>query len=230
MRILTRADFDGIVCAALLHEAEPITSPVRWVEPSEMQRGLITPEPTDIIANLPYAEGCALWFDHHVTNQPQRPFKGLYRIAPSAARLVYEYYADRLPLNFTELLSHTDDIDSANLTREQVLSPQDDPYLLLSMTISSRTKTDEPYWNRLVHLLRSTPIDGIMADGEVGRRSAETIRQNAIYEELLQRHTALCGQVAISDFRSFKKSPDGNRFLVYSLFRCGGGGKDSLCH
>jgi oligoribonuclease NrnB/cAMP/cGMP phosphodiesterase (DHH superfamily) len=183
-----------------------------------MQRGLIKPEPTDIIANLPYADGCALWFDHHVTNQPQHPFEGLYRIAPSAARLIYEYYSDRLPHDFTELLDRTDDIDSANLTREQVLSPQKDPYLLLSMTISSRIKADAPYWNHLVQLLRATPIDKIMANPEVRRRSAEAVQQNETYEKLLQRHTTLFDRVAVSDFRSFEKSPNGNRFLVYSLF------------
>lgn len=218
MRIVTRADFDGIVCAALLYEAEPIRRPTLWVEPSDMQHGRIPIDPDDIIANLPYVAGCALWFDHHITNQPNHPFKGLYKIAPSAARLVHDYYKKKLTYDYTELIRHADEIDAANLTLDQVRRPEEDPYLLLSMTISGRIKTDESYWNRLVQLLRSTPIDRIMADREVTARSNETIAQNARYKELLNKHTCVRDKVAITDFRSFEKSPDGNRFLVYSLF------------
>lgn len=218
MRIVTRADFDGVVCAALLYDAENITHPTYWVEPSDMQHGRIHLHSGDIVANLPYVEGCALWFDHHITNEPNRPFNGRYKIAPSAAGIVYEYYMDRLTMAYTELIRHADDIDSAELTREQVRHPENDPYLLLSMTISSRIKADEPYWNKLVQLLRGGDIDRVMADKEVQLRCEQTIAQNLIFEDLLRRHTRLHGQVAVSDFRSFEKSPDGNRFLVYSLF------------
>lgn len=218
MRIITRADFDGIVCAALLHEAESITEPVKWVEPNDMQHGLVSVRSDDIIANLPYGEGCALWFDHHITNQPTRSFKGLYKIAPSAARLIYEYYKEKYKYDYSELISHTDDIDSANLTLDQVRQPENHAYLLLSMTISSRNKSDEWYWNHLVHLLRGTPIDQIMMDNEVKLRSVETVKQNSKFEILLRKHTKLEGQIAVTDFRSFEKSPEGNRFLVYSLF------------
>jgi nanoRNase/pAp phosphatase (c-di-AMP/oligoRNAs hydrolase) len=218
MRIVTRADFDGIVCAALLYEAENITHPVNWAEPNDMQHKLVTIRHDDIIANLPYAEGCALWFDHHYTNQPNQPFRGLYRIAPSAARLVYEYYKEKLQNDYTELIRHADDIDSANLTLEQVRHPENHPYLLISMTISSRNKSDEPYWNHLVQLLRATPIAQIITDKEVKTRCTETTKQNKLYEVLLRQHTRVHNRVAVSDFRSFEKSPDGNRFLVYSLF------------
>ncbi|MDX9787775.1 MAG: exopolyphosphatase [Desulfobacterales bacterium] len=218
MRIVTRADFDGVVCAALLYEAENITHPIYWVEPSDMQHGRIQLHSEDIIANLPYVEGCALWFDHHITNEPNRPVNGLFKMAPSAAGIVYEFYKERLTTDFTELIRHADDIDSANLTREQVRHPENDPYLLLSMTISSRIKADEPYWNKLVQLLRGKKIDRIMADSEVKTRCEQTIAQNLRFKDLLRKHTHLHGQVAVSDFRSFEKSPDGNRFLVYSLF------------
>ncbi|MBW2563261.1 MAG: exopolyphosphatase, partial [Deltaproteobacteria bacterium] len=68
MRIVTRPDFDGVVCAALLYETEEITEPVKWVEPSDIQKGMIEIRTGDIIANLPYNEKCSLWFDHHYTN------------------------------------------------------------------------------------------------------------------------------------------------------------------
>ena len=69
MRIVTRPDFDGVVCAALLHEAEEITEPIQWVEPNEMQKGAVSVQNGDIIANLPYHENCSLWFDHHYTDR-----------------------------------------------------------------------------------------------------------------------------------------------------------------
>jgi oligoribonuclease NrnB/cAMP/cGMP phosphodiesterase (DHH superfamily) len=218
MRIVTRADFDGIVCAAILYEAENITYPVNWVEPNDMQHGLVEIRHDDIIANLPFAEGCALWFDHHYTNEPSQPFRGSYKIAPSAARIVYEYYKEKLQNDYAELIRQADDIDSANLTLAQVKHPENYPYLLISMTISGRNKSDEPYWNRLVQLLRATPIAQIMADEEVKARCSKAIEQNKLFEVLLRQHTRVHNRVAVSDFRSFEKAPDGNRFLVYSLF------------
>ena len=90
MRIVTRPDFDGIVCAVLLFEALDIKDPVIWVEPSHVQKGLVDIQNEDIIANLPYDERCALWFDHHYTNQINTPFKGAFKIAPSAAGIIFD--------------------------------------------------------------------------------------------------------------------------------------------
>ena len=91
-RIITRPDFDGIVCAALLREALEPDLPIYWTQPDMVQNGRIQVTPGDIIANLPFYDGCALWFDHHITNVIQRPYKGLYRVAPSAAGLIHEYF------------------------------------------------------------------------------------------------------------------------------------------
>jgi hypothetical protein len=218
MRIVTRPDFDGIVCAALLFEVERITQPTQWVQPNDMQKGLIHIEPIDIIANLPYAKNCALWFDHHVTNELQKDFQGAFRVAPSAARVVFEYYQGRFNRDFGELVNNTDDIDSANLNTDQILRPENYPYILLSMTISGRTKEDADYWNNLVHLLRNQHIDEIMLNSEVIHRCNATVAQNKAFHGLLLKHTRLEGPVAITDFRSFQSAPDGNRFLAYSLF------------
>ena len=103
MRIVTRPDFDGIVCAALLYDTESIDQPVRWVEPNDLQVGRVDILDGDIIANLPYHPNCAMWFDHHYTNDPGTPFKGLYRIAPSAAGLIYEYYGGRFQRDYREI-------------------------------------------------------------------------------------------------------------------------------
>ena len=218
MRIVTRADLDGIVCALLLLEKEKVTEPIFWVEPSEMQKMQIDIQPNDIIANLPFHPNCAMWFDHHVTNQPEVPFKGLFDIAPSAAGLIYTYYKKDFKIDYDELVEQTDRIDSADLTLEEVNQPELNPYLLLSMTFSSRNKEDEPYWNYIVELLRRKPIKEVLEDSEVKRRCNEVVKQNNLYSSVLKEHTSIDSNVSITDFTPLKRSPKGNRFLVYSLF------------
>jgi hypothetical protein len=90
MRLITRADFDGIVCGVLITAREAIDR-FLFVEPKAMQDGEVAVMSEDIICNLPYHKNCRLWFDHHVTNQVAHPFAGRFRIAPSAARVVLEY-------------------------------------------------------------------------------------------------------------------------------------------
>lgn len=218
MRIVTRADFDSIVCAVLLRDAMNITGPVKWVEPHEIQKRLVSIESGDIIANLPFHENCALWFDHHFSNRVERPFEGLYRIAPSAAGLVYEYYRDDLKHDFAELVAQADKIDAADLTAEEVRYPENYPYILLSMTITSQARGDEPYWERLIDLLQHQGIDAAMADPQVREKCRQVIKENRAYKKLLKENTRITGRVSITDFRSFDPPPAGNRFLVYSLF------------
>lgn len=219
MRIVTRPDFDGIVCAVLLYDAENVTQAVKWVEPSEIQKKQADIGPKDILANLPYQAPAGMWFDHHVTNRCDDPtVGGLFRIAPSAAGLVYEHYRDRFSRDFEELVIQADKIDSADLTLDEVRRPQDHPYLLLSMTISGRDPEDECYWNHLVDLLRRLDMAQVMADPLVRERCQKVEAQNIAYQKLLMAHTQVMGQVAVSDFRKIQAPLEGNRFLVYSLF------------
>jgi oligoribonuclease NrnB/cAMP/cGMP phosphodiesterase (DHH superfamily) len=218
MRIVTRADFDGVVCAVLLHDAEEIDEPVKWVEPNDMQKGKVAVKKGDIVANLPYHPQCSLWFDHHFTNQQVTDFKGAFKMAPSAAGVIFDYYQGAFERDYTELVRQADKIDAADLSQEEVRRPESNPYILLSMTISSNTPSDEPYWNRLVDLLRKADIEETMADPEVRERCREVVQRNNAYEQHLMDHTRVEGVVAVTDFRSFDAAPTGNRFLVYSLF------------
>lgn len=218
MRIVTRADFDSVVCAVLLYEALDIRQPVYWVEPSQVQKGRADIRPGDVIANLPYAAPCTLWFDHHFTNQGHPGFEGLFRIAPSAAGLIFEYYRSRFQRDYSELVQAADKIDSADLNQEEVLAPERHPYLLLSMTINGQNRSDEPYWNRLVDLLRKYPVADVMADETVKMRCDAVIGENNAYGRYLRDYTRCLNHVAVTDFRSLNPAPSGNRFLVYSLF------------
>jgi oligoribonuclease NrnB/cAMP/cGMP phosphodiesterase (DHH superfamily) len=198
MRIVTRPDFDGIVCAVLLFEALDIKHPVIWVEPTIVQKGLVDIQNEDIVANLPYDDRCALWFDHHYTNQIDTPFKGAFKIAPSAAGIIFEYYKDRLARDYSELVQSADKIDSADLTLDEVLHPENYPYVLLSLTISNEEQ--------------------VLMDSEVKQRCQSVVAQNDRYVDFVKKHTSINQNISVTDLRALGKTPSGNRFLVYSLF------------
>lgn len=220
MRIVTRPDFDGIVCAVILHETENIDKNIYWVEPGEIQNQTAKIMPGDIIANLPFDKRCSLWFDHHVSNKHQIPFNGAFEIAPSAARVVYDFYAEKVEKvnNYKILVESADKIDSASLSLDEVRYPENHPFVLLSMTIYNRNKSDEAYWNNLIHLLRKHRVSDVLKNSDVEIKTKEVIEQNIKYKDILKKNTETRGHVSITDLRSFDPPPVGNRFLVYSMF------------
>ena len=268
MRLVTRPDFDGVVCGSLITAMEPIDSYL-FVEPKFMQDGLVNIHPGDIIANLPYHPNCTLWFDHHYTNAPAWeafagtsnsesrvasaeprnlkpetmnptivPGKGGFRLAPSAARVVYEYYTaaqgqgqkergkraqEGLKLitsdKFKYLLEETDRVDSGNLTPEDALNPAG--YVLISMTIDGKKEGDEPYWRHLIALLRDRPLQDVLSNSIVHARCQEVLEAQDRLKQILLNRTTLKGNVIYVDLRGVKDVPDGNRFLIYTLFPTG---------
>ena len=98
MRLVTRSDFDGLACAALLKEAG-IIDHWKFAHPKDLQDGLIEITEDDCLANVPYVEGCGLWFDHHSSEHERQQLAGKYkgesRITPSCARIIYEYYGGK---------------------------------------------------------------------------------------------------------------------------------------
>jgi hypothetical protein len=218
MRIVTRPDFDGVVCAVLISDALGIRPPVHWVEPDDFKKGTADIRPGDIIANLPYDPRCDLWLDHHSTNRIGTPFKGLFRDAPSAARNAFDYFQGQFKRDYLDLVYWADRIDSADFTQEEVLHPEKYDYVLLSMTVSGETGKEEGYWDKLVLLLLENNIKQAMADSEVKAHCRRVIEQNSAYADWLRRYTRVEGQVAVTDFRPVEHPPSGNRFLSYCLF------------
>lgn len=218
MRVVTRPDFDGVVCAVLLMDALNIEPPVLWVQPSDMQHRRVDVLNGDVIANLPYDDRCTLWFDHHYSNQPKTDFDGVFKIAPSAAGIIYEHYLKHLDRDYAELIHQTDRIDSADLTLDEILHPEKYPYVLLSMTITNHDPSESVYWEHLVSLLRNRSMEEVMNDSTVKRRCRQVVVANTAYEKALKAHTTLMGHVSLTDFRGLDPAPNGNRFLVYSLF------------
>ena len=240
MRLVTRADFDGLVCGALITKFEKIDAYL-FVEPKFMQDGLVEVRNGDVIANLPYHPNCTLWFDHHITNtmpefdRPIMPGKGGFRLAPSAARVVYEYYMEAgnrhkatgksdgeegelflASERIKFLLQDADKIDAGQLTREDVLNPQG--YVLVSMTTDGRYAEDEPYWLRIIALLRDKSLEETMDDAEVKRRCQKVLAFQEKLRAILLANTTLKRNVIYVDLRQIHDLPDGNRFLLFTLF------------
>jgi len=215
MRLITRADFDGIVCGVLLTAQERIDR-FLFIEPKAMQDREVEVSSEDILANLPYHPNVYLWFDHHITNQLSGSFRGKFFLAPSAARVVFDYYPQGSLTRYEALVQEADRIDSADLEMGDIFDPQG--CVLLAFTLDPNSRADEPYWIKLIHLLRVQPFALVMEDAEVKDRCKQVLEDFKVYHDLLLNNTRQDGNVVITDFREINFQGKLNRFLVYSLF------------
>ena len=223
MRLVTRGDLDGLTCAVLICINEEIDD-ILLVHPQAITDGKVEILSTDIVTNLPYQPGCAMWFDHHhhtaTVAAPHEEFRGAFGAAPSAARLVYEYYGGKTAMpQYDELVRETDRLDSADLVREDIESPQG--YVKLGFTIDSRSGLGayESYFMTLLDLLiKNRPLAEIFAHPEVKKRCDLLDHADSLFRESLISSSHLDGNVVVTDFRNLDHVPMGNRFLVYALF------------
>jgi hypothetical protein len=223
MRLVTRGDLDGLTCAVLVTSCEAIEE-IRLVHPQDITDKKVAVTSADILANLPYHPDCGKWFDHHlltVSNErPPAHFDGRYGLAPSAARMVFEYYIEAHPeiRRHERLLSETDRLDSASLNLEDVLDPKD--FILLGYTLDPRTGLGafNDYFLKLVDWLKTRSIGEILSSPEVVQRVQAIREQDRHFRDVTSSRSRLEGNVVFTDFRDEEKPPVGNRFLVYTLF------------
>ena len=224
MRLVTRADMDGLTCAVLITTCEQIEDIV-LVHPQDITDKRFSVSGKDILANLPYAPGCGKWFDHHLltaSNElPPEHFDGRYGLAASAARNAYDYYQPQYPAvqDYAALVAETDRLDAAQLTIEDVTSPHG--YILLGLTLDPRTGLGayQDYFHLLLNELRAKrEVDLILARPEVLDRVERMCAQDARFREATLAHSRLDGNVIVTDFRGVAPTPIGNRFLVYTLY------------
>ena len=140
-RLVTRSDFDGLVCAAILKELDLIDD-ILFVHPKDMQDGSIAITDRDITTNLPYVKEAHLAFDHHLSETLRNEKAANHIIdpaAPSAARVVYDYYggAETLPNISAELMLAVDKGDSANFSKAEILDPKG--WDLMNFLMDART-------------------------------------------------------------------------------------------
>jgi hypothetical protein len=228
MRLLTRSDFDGLACGALLKEIGLIDS-WKFVHPKDIQDGLVEATDNDVLANIPYIPGCKLWFDHHVSENERLgdiKYEGLSQKAPSCARIIYEYYggAEKFPL-FGPMIEGVDKVDSGNLTGDEILNPTG--WVLLGFMMDPRTGlgrfrnfriSNYELMELLIDACRTMNIDEILAIPDVKERMELYLEQDALFKEMVLKYTVVDGNAIVTDLRNVDTIYTGNRFLVYSLF------------
>jgi nanoRNase/pAp phosphatase (c-di-AMP/oligoRNAs hydrolase) len=229
MRLVTRSDFDGLACAVLLKEAGIIDSRL-FIHPKDVQDGLIEINENDVLANVPYAEGCGLWFDHHSSEEERiqmgNRFKGASRPAPSAARVIYDYYGgDEKFGRFDEMMTAVDKSDSGQLTVDEIIHPKG--WILLSFIMDPRTGlgrfrnyriSNYQLMDDLIEYCRNQTIEEILEIPDVRERSKRYFEQNDLFKQMILKYTRTDGNVIVTDLRGVDVIYSGNRFLIYSLY------------
>jgi hypothetical protein len=196
---------------------------VRFAHPKDVQDGLVPVTTEDIIVNLPFVSGCGMWFDHHLSEarrlQPQAEFTGRFEVAPSAARVIRDYYRHPGFERFGELLEATDRFDSAMLEVEDVTDPRG--WILLGCTMDPRTGLGPEFqwffcW--LQEFVGEAPLEEVLAHPEVRRRCELVRQQDEAHLDALRRRTRRERGVIVTDLRGLRDFPVENRFLVYTLY------------
>lgn len=229
-RLITRSDFDGVVCAVLLKELDLIDD-ILFVHPKDMQDGKIEVSDRDITTNLPYVDGVYLAFDHHLSEtirvQELKENHVIDPHAPSAARVVYNYFGGRFkfPGISQEMMAAVDKSDSAQFTFEDILHPEG--WVLLSFIMDARTGlgrfrdfriSNYQLMMMLIDHCRSYTIDAILELPDVKERVELYDQQEQKFKEQIRRCTTDLCELVVLDLRYEDVIYAGNRFMIYALF------------
>lgn len=230
-RLITRSDMDGLVCGILLKELD-IIDDVMFAHPKDMQDGLIEVGPDDITTNLPYVETAYLAFDHHASEASRidgMPDNHVIDVkAPSAARVVYDYFggAEAFPNVTEEMMVAVDKADSADFSKEEILSP--DGWVLLSFIMDARTGlgrfrdfniSNYQLMMQLIDYCRDhTDINDILALPDVKERVDLYFEHQLKCREQIERCAKVHKNLVILDLRKEETIWAGNRFVIYALY------------
>jgi nanoRNase/pAp phosphatase (c-di-AMP/oligoRNAs hydrolase) len=228
-RLVTRSDFDGLVCAVLLKHLDLIDD-ITFVHPKDMQDGKIEISDRDISTNLPYVEGVYLAFDHHLSETIRNEKRDNHIIdpeAPSAARVVYDYYGgqETFPLAWMEMMEAVDKGDSAQFNQDEVLSPQG--WDLLNFLMDARTGLGRfrefriSNYNLMMDLIdycRLHHIDEILALPDVKERVDLYFEQEPKFKDQIKRCATVHKNLVVLDLRNEEMIHAGNRFVIYALY------------
>lgn len=228
-RLVTRSDFDGLVCAVLLNELGMIDD-FLFVHPKDMQDGKIDISERDITTNLPYVAGCHLAFDHHLSETIRNEKQENHIIipeAPSAARVVYDYYggAAAFPNVSNDMMVAVDKGDSAQFNREEILNP--DGWELMNFLMDARTGlgrfhdftiSNYQLMMRLIDICRNHTIDEILTLPDVVERVDLYRAHEAKAKEQIRRCSTVHDNLVVLDLREEETIYATNRFMIYALF------------
>lgn len=230
-RLVTRSDFDGLVCAVLLKEVGLIDD-IKFVHPKDMQDGTIEISPNDITTNLPYVPGCHIAFDHHASEITRRGdnAKSNHVIdpnAPSAARVVYDYYGgkDIFPAAWDDMMGAVDKADAAQFSKDEILNPEG--WVLLNYLMDSRTGlgrfrefriSNYQLMMALIDYCRNHTIEEIIALPDVQERVEMYFEHAEKFKQQLLDCSVVHGNLVVLNLQGEEIIYAGNRFMIYALF------------
>jgi len=229
-RLVTRSDFDGLVCAVLLNELNLIDD-IKFVHPKDMQDGKIDIGKRDITTNLPYVAGAHLAFDHHLSetlrNTSERANHIIDADAPSAARVVYDYYGGKaaFPRISEAMMEAVDKSDSAQFSRDDILNPSG--WVLLNFLMDARTGlgrfrdfriSNYALMMDLIKYCRDHDIDDILALPDVRERVELYFEHSEKAKDQILRCATVRKNLVMLDLRDEEIIWATNRFMIYALF------------
>jgi len=229
-RLVTRSDFDGLVCAVLLKEMDLIEE-IKFVHPKDMQDGTILISENDITTNLPYVPGVHLAFDHHASElvrlEDIPPNHVIDPEAPSAARVVYDYYGGKIEfMNVSEeMMDAVDKADSAQFNEQEVLEPGG--WVLLNFIMDSRTGlgrfrdfriSNYQLMMELIDYCRDHSIEQILELPDVKERVDLYMEHREKARDQIERCTTVHGNLAVLDLRGEDTIYATNRFMIYAMY------------
>ena len=229
-RLVTRSDFDGLVCAMLLKEMDLIED-IKFVHPKDMQDGTILISEDDITTNLPYVPGVHLAFDHHASEMIRLedipPNHVIDPDAPSAARVVFRYYGGKVEFKNVsdEMMEAVDKADSAQFSEDEILNPSGWP--LLNFIMDSRTGlgrfrdfriSNYQLMMELIDYCRDHSIKEVLALPDVKERVDLYLEHHEQAKDQIKRCTTVHGNLAVIDLRNEETIFATNRFMIYAMF------------
>ena len=231
-RLVTRSDFDGLVCAMLLKELD-IIDDIKFVHPKDVQDGKVELSENDITTNLPFDPRVGLAFDHHeseLLRNNKEEYEGKYYIEPharSAARVVYNYYggADTFKNVTEEIMTAVDKGDSADFTLEEILHPTG--WVIINYLMDPRTGlgrfhdfriSNYDLMMELIDYCVGHSIDEILEHPDVKERVDLYFEQADLFEKQLKRIAKVYDKVVVLDLRDEEVIHAGNRFMIYALY------------
>jgi nanoRNase/pAp phosphatase (c-di-AMP/oligoRNAs hydrolase) len=231
MRLVTRSDFDGLGCAAILSALDKIDD-IKFVHPKDIQDGIIDITSNDILANIPYVPGCGIWFDHHSSEHERKAFGDFDGesdpSALSAARVIYNYYGGKSSFkneHLDQLINAVDKADSAQFTTEEILNPSG--WVLLSFVMDPRTGlgrykdyriSNYALMMDMIDYCREKTDEEILSLPDIKERTERYFEQDKLFRDMLLQNSTTHGSVVLVDLRNQEEIFTGNRFLLYSLF------------
>lgn len=228
-RLVTRSDFDGLICAVLLKDLDLIDE-IKFVHPKDMQDGVVEISDRDITTNLPYVKGVHLAFDHHLSETLRNEKADNHIIdpnAPSAARVVYDYYggSSRFPAAWDDMMAAVDKSDSAQFSKEEILHPVG--WVLMNFLMDARTGlgrfreftvSNYQLMMNLIDYCKDHSVDQVLQLPDVQERVKLFKEHEAAAKEQIQRCSTVYDNLVVLDLRKEDIIYAVNRFMIYALF------------